>query len=41
MALENASDEPLPDEEAVLEERADMLDDEENLVDVDEFLDER
>ena len=32
------SDEPLDDEERVIEERAEKLDDEDNLVDVEEFL---
>lgn len=41
MALETEADEPLSDEEAVLEERAEMLEDEENLVEAEEFLDDR
>lgn len=38
MAIETDVDEPLPDERAVLDERADMLDDEANLVTAEEFL---
>lgn len=40
MALETEAEEPLSDEEAVLEERAEMLEDEENLVAAEEFLDD-
>ncbi|MFD1643686.1 hypothetical protein [Halohasta litorea] len=34
------SDEPLDDEDRVIEERAEKLDDEDNLVDVEDFLDD-
>lgn len=40
MAIENGSEGPLPDEQVVIEERSDMLDDEDNLVHVDEFLEQ-
>ena len=32
------TDEPLPDEERVIEERLELLDDEDNLEDIDELL---
>lgn len=38
MAIETDHDEPLPDEKAVIETRSEMLDDEDNLTDVAEFL---